>query len=413
MQQLVTQLKKRLADFIEQRDDLMLLSISAVNDAPMVLQTLRDLEQSGSPDLFLLFAHDFLSPGPFVTEALKHLKEQHRLVGEMLAQEGREPLPPFPDDLLSESLSASDRLRGAIDYARSLLPREGGHRLVWAMIPLKIADRRSYLRLVSSLVPWQGLQPWMRSVRLIFRADVNFRQAAPDLMNAPRVRVQRVDFSAGAIARELEREVVNEEQPLEERMPSLLSLAYMDYAHNRVEQAVTKFNLLLGYAQQTGNLQLQTIAINGLGDVAHRAGDLGQAQHWYECALVPAAEAEQPHLLATVVRNLADVAFKLEQYPEAEQYYDGLDKLHAHLLDPEGKAQALELRGVCQEKRGAYEQAIASWQSAATLCRNIGLPELLRSNLERLAELHQRLGREEQFREVEAELHEAAMPEVV
>lgn len=406
MQQLFARYRNQLSEFIEQRDDLLLLSLCAVNDAPLVLQTLRDIEQANSTDLFLLFANDFLSSGPFVTAALEHLREEHRLACEALAQEGREPLPPFPESLLNDEAESADRLRGAIEFARSLLPREGGHRLVWAMFPLRIVDRQAYLRLVSSLVPWQGLKPWMSGLRLIFRADLNFAQLAPELSEAPRVRLRRADFSTAAIARELENQVENESLPMEERMQTLLSLAYMDYAENRPAEAEEKFNLLLSYGQQTRNLPLQAIVINGLGDVAHRREDLDRAQHWYECALVPAAEAQQPHVLAAIVKNLGDVAFKREQYAEAEQYFDGLDQLHAHLLDPEGKALALEWRGLSQLRQGKDESAIESWESAATLCRNIGLPEQLRANLRHLDSIYQRLRMNGKLAALKAELRE-------
>src|SRR5262249_8255166 len=157
-----------------------------------------------------------------------------------------------------------------------------------AMFPMKIVDRQPYLQLVSSLVPWQGVSPWMSGVRLIFRADLNFAQVAPELAEAPRVRLRRADFSAGAIAGEIEKQAEDETLPMEQRIQALLSLAYMDHAENRAREAEEKFNVVLGYGQQTNNLLLQAIAIHGLGDVSLRREDLDQAQHWYECALIPA-----------------------------------------------------------------------------------------------------------------------------
>jgi tetratricopeptide (TPR) repeat protein len=406
MQQLFARYRQELSDFIEQRDDLLFISVCSVNDAAFALQTLRDIEQASSSDLFLLFANEFKSPGEFVTAALEHLREERRLACEALAEEGREPLPPFPEALMNDEAPPADRLRGAIEYARSLAPPEGGHRLVWAMVPLKIDDRQAYLQLVSSLVPWRGVKPWMAGVRLIFRADPNFAQVAPELAEAPRARLRRTDFGAGAITREMEKEAYDEDLPMEQRMQALLSLAYTDYAENRAEDAEEKFNTLLSYGQETKNLQLQAVAINGLGDVARRRGDLDQAQHWYECALIPVAEAKQPHILATVVKNLADMAYGRERYADAEQYFDGLDKLSAHLLDPEGKATALEWRGLSQERQGKHEQAIESWETAATLCRNIGLPEQLRMNLRRLAPVYQRLRMREKLAALQTELRE-------
>src|SRR5262249_43651240 len=133
MQQLFARFCPQLSDFIEQRDDLILLTLCAVNDAPLALQMLRDIEKATATDVFLLFANDFLSPGQFAAAALEHLREEHRLVCESLAQEGKELLPPFPEALFDEDLAAADRLRGGIEYARSLLPRDGGRRLGWGI----------------------------------------------------------------------------------------------------------------------------------------------------------------------------------------------------------------------------------------------------------------------------------------
>src|SRR5262249_45754939 len=284
MRRLFAQMQKEITNFIEQRDNLLMLSVCPKRDLAIVLRTLRDIEQASATDVFLLFGNDFLASGLFVNEAVEHLQEEHRMACEALVEKGREPWPPLPKSLLDEGRTPEDRLREAIRFTRSLVPREGGHRLVWVMFPQRIVDRRAYVRLISSLVPAQGVQPWMRSVRLIFRVDVNFAQTAPELANAPRVQVSRSDFSPAAIAASLEEDVDDEDLPLEQRMQSLFSLAYLDYANERSDAAREKFDLLLGYYQQTKNPLMQAMVMNGLGDLEQRNNDLEKSQYWYECA---------------------------------------------------------------------------------------------------------------------------------
>jgi tetratricopeptide (TPR) repeat protein len=412
MRKLFERLRQAIEDFIEQRDDLLMLASCHSDDLPVILKTLRDIEQATATDVFLLFIDKFVEPGPFVSVAVERLKEEHRMACEGLAEAGQAPLPPVPEALDDEALPPPARLRDAISFARSLVPREGGHRLVWAMFPEEIADRRAYLRLVASFVPWEGVQPWMRGVRLIFRDGPDTEQYAPELVEAPRLRRTIIDLSTTAITASFEGDVENEELSEAERMQALLSLACMDYAYNRTADAIAKYEVLLGYYQHTDNHLMQAFVMNGLGDVyGQRLSDLEKAQYWYECAVPPAVTTQDPGMLATIVKNLGDLAYKCKQYAEAEQYFDHLDKLRGHLLDPEGKVQALEWRGLSQEQQQAYGRAVESWDAAALLCRNIGLPGLLRMNLEHLQRVYRRLRMRDKLATVQAEVQELARQE--
>jgi tetratricopeptide (TPR) repeat protein len=404
MRALLDRLKKDFAGFVEQRDDLILISSCSDNDVAVGLKILRDLEQASAADVFLLFSDNFVQPGPFVSVAVERLREDHRLASAALVEEGRNPLPEFPASLADGSRPPAQRLIEAMTFARSLLPRKGGHRLAWAMFPLEIKDRHEYLRFVSEFVPWSGLKPWMNGLRLIFRDLPATGQFAPTLAAGPRVHLGSFDFGPDATAESFEQDAQNQELPEDERMQSLLMSAGLDYAHNRTESAVGKYKLLLGYYQKTDNALMQAFVLNAFGEMAHRAGDLEKAQLWFECALVPAEKAKEPVLLTALGRNLGDIAFKQARYPEAEQYYDNVDKLASHMLDPEAKIRALEARGLSQEKQGAFDKAVGSWEAAAHLSRKIELPEFLRKNLEHLARVYRQFGMTDRLPQLEAEL---------
>ncbi len=412
MRKLLERLHQEMEDFIEQRDDLLMLVACTTDDVPVVLKTLRDIELATDKDVFLLFSDTFVSPASFVSVAVDRLKEEYRIACEALIEEGLNPLPPLPPAILNASQPPADRLREAMCFARSLVPRKGGHRLVWAMFPQEIEDRQAYLKLVSSFVPWKGVKSWMQGLRIIFRDEANSQQPAPRFADAPRVRVAQVNLGPDAMAASIEEDVYDEELPIEERMQSLFTVACLDYAHQRVNDAITKFNILLGHYQHTGNSMMQALVMNGMGDVFHRSANLDKAQYWYECGITPAVDSQVPVVLATLTKNLGDVAYKLKQYAEAEQYYDGLDKLAAYMLDPESKAWALEWRGLSQEKQGAYVRAMKSWEDAAMLSRNIGLPILLKTNLEHLRRVYPSLHMHDKLTATEAELRELENQEV-
>ena len=106
-------------------------------------------------------------------------------------------------------------------------------------------------------------------------------------------------------------------------------------------------------------------------------------------------------MLAAVTKNLGELAFEQQRYDEAEEYFDGLDQLAAHMLQPETKAAALEWRGLSLEQLGRDHEAAEVWESAATLCRNIGMPALLRVNLEHLERVYHRTNRPGALRDVQ------------
>jgi tetratricopeptide (TPR) repeat protein len=401
---LFEKIQKQIEDFIEQRDDFIMLVPSSENDAPLVLKALQDIEQATATDVFLLFTDNFIELAPFVSVTIERLKTEHQMACQYLAEKGRDPLSPVPQTLFDESRPPIDRLIEAISFARSLVPREGGHRLVWAMFPLKITDRRAYLELVSSLVPWKSIKPWMAGVRLIFRDEVDSESYNSTLAKGPRVRLAKVDYGPNTIEESLKEEVEDEELPDAQRMQSLLALACQDYAYNRTDDAIAKFNLLLGYYQKTENHTMQAFVINAFGDIYHRSGDLEKAHHWYECAVPPSVESKSPVIMATIGRNLGEISYKKQKYQEAEQYFDGVEKLASHMLDPESKASALEWRGLSQEKQGAYDRAIESWETAALLCRNTDLPTFLKMNLEHLERVYSQLRMREKLMLVQDEL---------
>ena len=332
-------IRHELADFIEQRDDLILLVSCTNSDFGFVLEILREIEQSSGTDVFLLFSDGFVQSDPFVSVAIERLRDEHRTACEWLSEQGGVPLPSLPVFLDDHKLPASQRLRKAIDYARSLIPQGKGNRLVWAMFPMEVKDWASYLKLIVGLVPWDGIQPWMRGVRLVFRSTQEAGRFEPRLSNAPRVRRTKFELTQDQIEGAIADQVNDEQAPVEQRMQALLSLAVLDYAYNRPEDAIAKYNHLLGYYQSTGNKALEAFVLNGLGDVAHRQGNLEHALERYECAVIPAAEAKEGMILASIIRNLGDVAFEQKRYGEAEQYFDQLDKLTAATLDAECKAR--------------------------------------------------------------------------
>lgn len=148
---------------------------------------------------------------------------------------------------------------------------------------------------------------------------------------------------------------------------------------------------------------MEGLVICGLGDVARRRGDLKEANHWYACAVVPAAKDGNPILMATIVQNLAAVAFQEERFTDAEERYAELVTLKRAMLDEEGLVGALEWQGLSQEKQHAYDRAVECWEEGALVCKAFELEERLTGMLAHLRRGYQALRRHDELKHFDAE----------
>ena len=394
MRKLILKVQEDVAAFVEQREDFVLLAGGGDGEAAVLLKILRDLEDASGTDLFLLFADPFTNLESFATDTIERLRAEHCLANEAARKEGDPPLPPFPEPLADESHPPLRRLLEAIRFARSLLP-PGDHHLVWAMVPSSIEDTLGWRELTAALLPAERrIEPWMRRLRLILREVGD----ADTLQGVPLGRRLELDFGPEALEGSLEDEAVDESLPMPQRIQALLSLAYLDFAHKRYDLAMEKFGILLGYYQSTDDKPMQAMVLNGYGDIYHREGEFERARDWYEKASMPAMEGDSPVVFFTVTENLASVAYKQQEYAEAELLYDSAEKIATQALDAEGKARMLVWRGLSQEAQEKYAEARKSWEDSATLCRNVTLDAQLDEALSHLERLYSqaRMRREEE-----------------
>ncbi|CAG1007007.1 hypothetical protein ANRL2_04668 [Anaerolineae bacterium] len=406
MFKLIDAIKRSFETFVEQRDDLIMIVTCSDNDAAMVLKFVQDVEQANGTDLFLLFADDFTDADTYVADAVARLREEHSIASEWLTQHERSPLAPIPENLDDKSISPVRRLGLAMTYARSLIPADGGHRVVWVMFPQAILDRSAYLEFVSAFIPRRGLHPGLRQLRLAFRDQPDTQRFAPTLSSAPRVRIVPLDLGPDAIQQALQEEVEDEELPAELRMQALLQNALIDGAHGRSSDALKQFWVLLGHYQHTGNTILQAVVLNAVGDVYRLGGNLDRAQHFYECAVPPAIESQSVVVFHSAVRNLADLAYAGQRYTEASELYGHASELAGKMLYAEGRITAFQQRGLCQAAQEDYHSAVGSWEAAAALARATEMPQQLQASLKHLITAYEKLKQPDRVAALRAELRD-------
>lgn len=388
MRQLFEHLREELIGFIAQRDHVLLEVACRDEDAPLVFKLLGDLDSAQASDLFMLCLDDFTTPAEYVGRVLAAVRVQLATVAEDLAAQGRPPLAALPPTLEDSQTAPAQRLIGLIEHVRGWLPPEGGHRVIWGLFPLRIADQPAYVSFLAELMREGGVPRWMRATRLIARAAREATTPSP----SPRLRRIVADFSPAALQAALANEAADEHLSEAQRVQALLTLAQLDSAHGRADAARRHFTEVSRHAERLQNQTLHALALNGLGELAHREGNLPAARAFYECAVAPACGTGAPVVLAMLSRNLGDLAFLQGRYAEAEKHYSDWQQLAAHMLDAEGRVQALQKRALAQLRLTRASDGRESLESAAALGRNLELWGLHRYTLEELARLYGKLG---------------------
>jgi len=403
MRRLFEQVRKRLSDFVEQRDDVLLVVRCEDGAASLVLKTLQEIDEADASDLFFLGSEEVKRAEDWVAAVVERFEERRRLVCEGLEKNGRPRWPPVPTEVRKPGSPAA-RLRALLEFSRSLLPPGPDFRVVWGWMPFRIADGAGLAAIFEELLRPGGPMVWYHHMRLIVREDPARPALRDRLAKTPRVAWYEPDLSVGAQEKSLEEEVTDPALPVAQRMQSLFLLAGMDYAHRRFPDALKKYGVLLDYYKGMGNQTMLALVLNGMGEVHQRAGDLPRAKTHFECALSPAILAESPPVLLNVTLNLGNLALATKDWKEGEAYYDSAEKLATAQLNAPTKVHCLENRGVCQERLERPKEAAESWEAGAQLAKATEERDLQRRILERLKALYDRYGQKQKKAEVEREL---------
>ena len=399
MRKIFNQLMATLREFLKQRDDLLLLVPCEDSDVPLLLKALRDLDRESGSDMFLLFAEDFSDPDSFLDNIAQRLQEEHELTSKAVGPDVPK-LPPLPSEFLDRNGPPSARLEAGMRYARSLINPSMGQHFVWGMGPGTIADAKPYLVLLAQLLPKPEIRSWMRGARIVARVPADFQLPASPLK---RVRVKPFTIPPNAQEEELVTTAGDPTLPLGDRMQAEVQLAYLDYAHSRFGEAIERFLRALAYFQWAEIPVMEGLVICGLGAIARRQENLREAQHWYECALVPAAKDGNPVLMSTIVENLATIAYQEKRFADAEERYGELVVLKRAMIDEDGVADALERQGLSQESQRAYDRAVECWYESALICKAFEMTERLPRVLDHLKRGYQELEMRAELEQFDAE----------
>ena len=395
MQKLFDELKGHLEAFLQQRDD----------EAVMVSKLLEGMDDASASQLFWFGTDEFVDAATWVSGLADTFAVKHAAVTMKLREQGRPPWPALPDAILDPAQPPVERLREMMSFSRALAPLPETLS-VWCLFPLLVHDWQAWARLLWDLLQHTFPSPWFHHLRIYVRADPADEWVKSVATKMPRVGWYDPDLSQAAMQRAFDEEAMDRSRPMEQRMQSVFLSAQMDFAHNRLAEALQKHATLLKYFTATRNGTMTALVLNSVGECHQRLGNLDHAGYCFEQALVPAASTSSPPVpvLLNLSLNLGNVRMQQARFAEAETYYDVAQGFAAMQRAADTRLRAIENLGVCQDAQGKYPDAAATWHTGARAAGELEMLDLRRSMLERLRDLHARTGDDAGRARVEYEL---------
>jgi tetratricopeptide (TPR) repeat protein len=408
MLKLFQQVEDELRLFLKQRDNVALILCGSAGDSLPILKVLEGLEEASASDLFWMCTENFVDARSYASTVVKNFVSRHQAV--RLAMENRKmpPWPVIPAEVLSETEAPAKRLRTLAAFSRELLPIPNGGNNNWIFYPLEVNDTNAFAALIKELLAHEFPFPWCHHLRFIVREEPSDRAIHRLLGQSPRIRWYQPELSAEAINRSLEAEVADESKPLAERIAFLPVMAGNDYAHGRFAEALQKYELLLRYHAPMNNHTMAAFALNGMGEVYERTGDLARANQSFEAALIPASVGEHPPLpiFLNVLTNLGNLCARQSRWQDGEAYFDMAQQIATAARDPSTKMKAIENRGICQKKQAKCDKAAQSWNEGAVIAAQLQDVGSCQTFLRHLEEHYRETGQSEKARQVREQLIE-------
>jgi hypothetical protein len=403
MRKLFENITERIRSFVEQSDHVALAVGCDVAGVVPVIKIIEDLENGDSSDWYWVFKLDFEDQVQYASAVVSDFSTRREVVQLRMEKEGMQPWPAIPEDILSEATAPELRLRWLMAFSRRLLPVLNGGSVVWAFFPVDIADPPAFAALMGKTMKHKRPFPWCHHVRVILRDDLADAEFKHTVERLPRWQWYKPDLSLEAVERSLADEAANEKLPLSERMNALLIMAGMDYSYRRYAGALDKYYLLLKYHAGLGNPPMTAIALNGIGEVYQKLGNLQEAGQYFQAALLPASAGANPSIpiFLNITLNLANLRLEQQRWNEAEGYYDAAQNLAVLARDGSIRIRSLENKGVSQLMQGKHRVAIETWEQGRMIAENLGEESLRRSLLNRLAQAYRETNQADKRRQAE------------
>jgi tetratricopeptide (TPR) repeat protein len=401
MKSILNDTRRIFEEFFADPGQGMLVVWTETEDSVLLLKTLTSMEEDpASPDIFLMFGHEFASQAEYSDEVIARLAEQIDNLNEEMAKVG-ERFEGLPESAVDATVGPETRLFAAVQHIRRVVPRDS--KVVWLFFPLSFeSDESDFAQLMESL-KGQLDEAGVTASKLIVR-DAPARTLCRRYNNDQSVRIYFPFLDLGSITERVKEQANDPAVTPEEQAQAHMMLAGFDVAEGRHEQALQRNTELLGYFYHTRQRQQQSVVLNNIGDIHYLQTRFPEAQVSYEKALTIAIEESAQPLMIYQSINLGNALIMQQKFEEALIYYESAEKLAEANKAVVYQVQALERSGHAVWQQGLMGDAIKRWENAGDICRQYQYTYGLATVLQRLVQAYEVRGMIEERNERKREL---------
>lgn len=419
MQRRFEELREALSEFVEQREMLMLvLWHKTPSGLAFTHKFLESMEQASRRDVFCVFGHDFVDASGFLDGVMStcdvDIETANRIVVEGDAEEGAFEWESLPSTCFDAAARPRDRIRALVEHVRRYYA-EARHRIVVGLLPATIEDPEGYAEMARDLVAWDGYEPWMAGVRILVADSRPAPRLVPSLAerDAFGVQVLPLDFSSEAMQDALDQSASDPSVPAEDRVKSLVQLAALDHAYNRIEESVAKYYVAYQYYVRERNSVMQGLCLLGQGYAYERAEQVEYARERFRQALELGISNESGQIMLNALMALGGLEQRGEQWSEAATYYETAAGVAKSLNNPFSCADALLHGGVCHVALNDTAKAREWWEVGVTIGGQGQYWPRVISLLEHLIEIERREALDDERRVHEQHLEAARREDTI
>jgi tetratricopeptide (TPR) repeat protein len=402
MKSILNDTRRTFEEFFADPSQNTLIVCTETEDSVLLLKTLSSMEEEpASPDIFLMFGHEFIGQSEYVSEVITRIEEQISDLNGELAK-NNECFQALPETAVDEAAEPAARLVASVHHIRSNVPRSS--KLICLFFPMAFkAGESDFAQLMESLKR-QTDESGITGCKFIVR-DEPSRVLCRQYNNDLSVRIYFPFLDLASINARLKEQANDPTVSPDEQAQAHMLLAGFDVAEGRHDQALQRNTELLGYFYYTKQRQQQSVVLCNIGDIHYVQERFPEAQDAYEQALTIAIEERAQPLMIYQSINLGNALIMQQKFEEALVYYDSAEKLAEANKAILHQVQALERSGHCMRQQGRMDDAIARWERAAEICRQFQYTYGLKTILERLVQAYEVRGmieeRDERQREAD------------
>lgn len=410
MSRLFDELRADLAAFVEQREALTLvLWAKSTGDIFYVLKLLESLDETSPRDIIIPFTEDCYEVNGYLSSLMAacdmDIEAANQAIASGLGEDGATPWDSLPDTCFDEQLPPIERIRALVAHIRRYYP-DPAHRIVLALLPMKVSRPDAYREIANTLIPRGGFEPWMAGLRVILWDERRNPRFVHELIadNAFGTLVRPVDFSADALSRAMVQTANDPNAPEEERMTAYLQVATLDHAWGRYAEALVKYRTALGYYERTKNAPMQGVCLLFAGYTFEQMQRNDQARGCYHRTLDLAIPRTDKQLMLNAYMALGGLHQRESDWGPAAQYWEVAAWTAKDMNNLYVVVEAAKQGGVCHVALNDPKRALELWEQGKLIAQQLGYWDGAIAILSMMIEVERRAGMDEPRARHEQEL---------